>query len=225
MTGAMGPALGSAMASALEDAEIGAPRADGIAVLVGHDPRDLMEMRQVVNGPGGEQLAQGDDSESRVTPAKLKLCRLDVELAEFGEIFRAEAGKFVEEVNERLPFHLAKVAETIEAFKSLTFARAKNHFDARHPVGMLTVNQVADDFGGSPRVLAFVATSPRIRQIAEKRIQSGGGAREKGDCLRQSVFHGASAADSLSDVGRAYCSCAAVWDVNRSRAEARNGAR
>jgi hypothetical protein len=37
--------LGSAVAGALEDAEIGAPRADGVAVLVGHDAGDLVEMR------------------------------------------------------------------------------------------------------------------------------------------------------------------------------------
>jgi len=32
------------VAGALEDAEVGAPGADGFAVLMGHDPGDLVEM-------------------------------------------------------------------------------------------------------------------------------------------------------------------------------------
>jgi hypothetical protein len=47
---------GGAVAGALQDAEVGAPWTYGFAVLVGHDPGDLMQMRQIVGGPGGEEL-------------------------------------------------------------------------------------------------------------------------------------------------------------------------
>jgi len=45
---------GGAVAGALEDAEEFAPGADRVAVLVRHDPRDLMQVGQVVRGPGRE---------------------------------------------------------------------------------------------------------------------------------------------------------------------------
>ena len=44
------------MARAVEYAKISAPGADGFVVLVGHDARDLMQMRQIVANPGGQEL-------------------------------------------------------------------------------------------------------------------------------------------------------------------------
>ena len=46
----------SAVAGALQHAEVDAPGADGLAILVGHDARDLMEVGEIVDGPGGEEL-------------------------------------------------------------------------------------------------------------------------------------------------------------------------
>ena len=40
----LGSSLGGAVAGTLEDAEVGAPWTDGIAVLVGQNPGDLVEM-------------------------------------------------------------------------------------------------------------------------------------------------------------------------------------
>jgi len=45
-----------AVARTVEYAKVGAPGADGLAVLVGHDSRDLMEVGQVVGRPGGQEL-------------------------------------------------------------------------------------------------------------------------------------------------------------------------
>ena len=47
---------GGAVAAALKDAEEFVPRADGFAVLVGQDAGDLVEVSQVVDRPGGEEL-------------------------------------------------------------------------------------------------------------------------------------------------------------------------
>lgn len=57
------------MADALQDAEVDAPGADGFAVLVGHDSGDLVEVGEVVRGPGGEQLREGDRAEGWVASA------------------------------------------------------------------------------------------------------------------------------------------------------------
>jgi len=44
------------MAGALQYAEERAPWADGVPVLMGHDPRNLVQMSQIVHGPRAQQL-------------------------------------------------------------------------------------------------------------------------------------------------------------------------
>ena len=45
-----------AVAGALEHSKVDAPRTHGLAVLVGHDPGDLVQMSQVMSRPGRQQL-------------------------------------------------------------------------------------------------------------------------------------------------------------------------
>ena len=45
-----------AVAGALQHAQVFFPGAGGFAVLMGHDSGDLVQVGQVVDGPGGEQL-------------------------------------------------------------------------------------------------------------------------------------------------------------------------
>lgn len=42
-----------AVAGAVHDAEEGSPRADRIAILVGHDAGELMKVSEIVRGPSG----------------------------------------------------------------------------------------------------------------------------------------------------------------------------
>jgi len=44
------------MAGALHYAQVSDPRAHSLPVLIGHDPGDLMQMCEIVGGPGCEQL-------------------------------------------------------------------------------------------------------------------------------------------------------------------------
>jgi len=46
------------VADALKYPKLLAPWTYGLPVLVGHDPRDLVQMSQVVSCPGGQQLWQ-----------------------------------------------------------------------------------------------------------------------------------------------------------------------
>ena len=66
-------AVRRAVAGALEDAQVGAPRTDRIAILVGHDAGELMEMGEVVNGPGREKLRERDHAEGgmRASPGEV----------------------------------------------------------------------------------------------------------------------------------------------------------
>lgn len=65
------------MAGALEDAEVDAPRAHGIAVLVGHDPGELMQMREVVADPSGEKLRERHRAESGMCAAAGQVFELE----------------------------------------------------------------------------------------------------------------------------------------------------
>ena len=71
-------ASGRAVSGALHDAEVGAPWADGVAVLMGHDPRELVEVREVVHRPGGEKLGESDGSEGGMMTATVEILRAQV---------------------------------------------------------------------------------------------------------------------------------------------------
>ena len=50
----------------LEDGEVLLPGADGVAVLEGEDAGDLVDVGEVVDGPGGEEVGGGDSAEDGV---------------------------------------------------------------------------------------------------------------------------------------------------------------
>lgn len=72
-------AVRRAVAGALEDAQVGAPRTDRIAILVGHDAGELMEMGEVVNGPGREKLRERDHAEGRMRASPGEVFGLQIE--------------------------------------------------------------------------------------------------------------------------------------------------
>ena len=52
-----------------EHAKIRVPWTDGLAVLMCHDTRDLMQVCEVVHHPGRHQLSQGDDTQRGMASA------------------------------------------------------------------------------------------------------------------------------------------------------------
>lgn len=84
------------MAAALEHAEESGPRADGLTALMRHNARDLVQMREVVAAPGGEDLRECDFAQRRVQAAAIEIGRLQIQGAQFGEAFRAQAREIVQ---------------------------------------------------------------------------------------------------------------------------------
>lgn len=72
------------MASALEHAEKFCPRADGFAILMREDSRNLVQVGQVVNDPGGEKLRHGDGAERGMAAAPNEILRLKIDRAKLG---------------------------------------------------------------------------------------------------------------------------------------------
>ena len=80
--------------------EIRGPRADFLLVAFGHDAADLDDVREVVRGPGGDQLARGDGTEGGVGTLEIQLGGAEIERAEAGEAGGARGGEFVEELGK-----------------------------------------------------------------------------------------------------------------------------
>lgn len=178
------------MAGALEDAQIGGPGADGGAILVGEDAGDLVEVGEVMHGPGSEQLRQGDGAEGGMGSAEDELLRGERERTEVAEVGRAELGEFVEKLGERLPCTVALLREAVQRLEGAGLAVGEDHLGAGHPVGALAVVQMADDVEGAPGVGAFAFASPGSWEIAQESVEGGGRAGEECDGLVEVVVHG-----------------------------------
>ena len=87
--------LSGAVAVTLHDTQIRAPRANGFAVLVGHDPGELVDMGEVVGSPGGQQLGKRNEPECGVAPLKLEIFWPKIQGAKLGKIFGAQTGKLI----------------------------------------------------------------------------------------------------------------------------------
>lgn len=160
------------MGVTVEDAEVSGPRADGFAVLMGHDAGDLVEMRQIVSGPSGEKLGQGDRAELGMKAATSEVLRLEVQGGQRLETLRAKAREFVEKRWEGLAVAGLIVGEAVESIEGAGFAVIEDHAGARNPVGKFAMDQVTDDVEGRPSgfsgVGVFVGASPGVGQVAEE---------------------------------------------------------
>ena len=165
----------------MEDAKVGGPGADGFAGLVGEDAGELMEMGEVVDGPGGKELGEGDWAEGGMDSAASEISGLKVHGAKVVEILRAEIGEFIEKLREGFALAVALLSEAVEGLEGLGVAKLENHSGAGHPVGAFTVNEMANDVEGAPGCFAFVAQGPGVGKAAKKSIESGGSAGKKRD--------------------------------------------
>lgn len=167
------------MAVTLKDAEENGPRADCFAVLIGQKPRELVEMGKVVGGPSGQKLAQGHRAESGMAAAAIEVGGLKVHRVELVEALGADGGEFVEQLCEGFALRFFVLAFAVEGLKSLRFAVLEDHGGAGNPVGVLGMDEVADDVEGGPSVETFVGVGKRFGEVAEKGLERGGSAGEK----------------------------------------------
>src|SRR5258706_935364 len=94
--------------------------------------------------------------------------------AQFVQVLRADACKFIQQLLERFALALSYLPQSVKFLKRSSLAKLQNHFHSRHPIGALGVNEVADNVIGAPRVTPFILMCQRVRQLAQKSIESGG---------------------------------------------------
>jgi len=114
-----------------------------------------------------------------------EVVRLQIQGTQFVEVFRPQTRKFVQQLPYRLAFDLLQVSATIKALESFGLGKLPH---AGHPIHAFAVNQMADNVERAPSAFTFVSGCPRFRQITQKRIESGGSASEKRNCVLQVVF-------------------------------------
>jgi hypothetical protein len=74
------------VAVALHHPEVVGPWADCLAVLMRHHSRNLVEMRQIVCGPRGQQLRESDDAESGMASATIEILFAEIHAPQLFEI-------------------------------------------------------------------------------------------------------------------------------------------
>src|SRR5579864_5646141 len=178
-----------AVAVALQHSEETAPRTHRLPVLVGHDPRDLVQMSHVMSCPGRQQLRQGDDAEGWVSSTPLEVPWLQIQGSQLVQVLRPQPGEFIQQLAQRLACDLPYVSQAIERLESAGFAELQHRPRARHPIRTLGMNQVADDLEDVPGVLTFITVSPRFGQIAQQPVESSRRAAEQRDGVAQVVWH------------------------------------
>ena len=171
------------MAVALEDAKEDAPGSDGFAVLIGHEARKLMEMREIVSSPGSEELSKRDRAEIGVTAAAAKVIGLQIHGAQLRKAFGANGSKLIQQLGQGLALRFFALPFAVEGLEGLRLAVLKNHGGARNPVGVLRVDEMADDVECGPCALAFVREGPKFGQVTKKSVEDGGSAGEKSNGL------------------------------------------
>lgn len=85
---------------AVQHAQIGTPRTDGRAILVRHDSRNLVQVGEVVNGPGRHQLRERNTAESRMPSTTPQILRRQLQCPEFVKVRCSQGSELIQELAE-----------------------------------------------------------------------------------------------------------------------------
>src|SRR6185312_8266080 len=124
-----------------------------------------------------------------MTPSALEVQWLKVKRTQLRQIFCTKTSKLIEQLRQRLALTFSELGEAVERHERLCVAELEDHSQARHPIRALAVDQMADDVERRPCVLALVLRGPRLRQVAQQRIQCRRRARQQRDGVDQVLFH------------------------------------
>lgn len=83
-------------------------------------------------------------------------------------------GEFVEELRERFAGAVAELGLAVEGFEGARSSVLQDDFQARNPIGVFAVDEVADDDVGTPGAGPFGGIGPGGGQVTEERVQRGG---------------------------------------------------
>lgn len=153
------------------------PRPHFAGVPLGHDTRYLGNVTEIMNYPGSEQLFQGDRAQARVPALQLELGVAEVPGVQQLEVGGAEASELIQQGVERAIDVAIAVAEAVVGSEGNTIARA-NQQGAGNPVGLLAIDEVADDVEGAEGIGALVGAGPGVVDTVQHCCEHRGGAAQ-----------------------------------------------
>src|SRR2546423_14272129 len=104
--------------------------------------------------------------------APREIVRLQIHGAQLREVFSTYRGEFVQQLRQRLSHALLHLTLAVERLERPRLAELHDHPGPWNPVRPLRMNQMPDDVEGIPRTVTFISTGQRLRQTAQKRIES-----------------------------------------------------
>ncbi len=110
------------MAGTLQHAQVGAPRADCVTILVGHHARYLMQMREVMNSPCRQEFGERHRSQFWMRSVAGQVLRLQIQSFDCSQILFTQAGELVEELLERLALTLFYLRQAVKGVEGPRFA-------------------------------------------------------------------------------------------------------
>src|SRR5262245_57571539 len=155
----MTPPDGERRRSGTQHPQVRAPRPGGTGIAPTHDASDLHEVVQVVSHPGGEELLQGHLAELGMDSGQGELRRSERPASQRLEILTAPPRKQVEPTAERRP--VAQVPKPIERYEAAVRTPVQDDAGARNPIGLLAVDEMADDIDRAPGVRPPGEAGPR----------------------------------------------------------------
>lgn len=171
----------------VEHGQEGAPRADGIGVLLRHGLDDLVQVVEVVHYPRREQLRQSHLAEGWMTATALELRGAD-ELPELDEVLPPGLGETIEDLRERPALELRETSLPVHRLELVLGAVLEDDPGAVEPVTLLDVQQVPAYLVRRPRVGSLSPVQPLIGVVEQECVQHiRGAAQHLGGCLNSEV--------------------------------------
>src|SRR5690606_14928767 len=154
-----------------QDGEEPLPGPHVLAVALGHDARHLRQVTEVVDDPGGEELAQRDGAELRVPGGGVQGRLVEAPGGELSQALAPGGGELVEEALQRSPRVEPPVGVAVEGREGGAGVAGADHAGAGEPVRALGLEEVPDDLEGAEGALALVGVEPGVVESEEERAQ------------------------------------------------------
>ena len=116
-------------------------------------------------------MPERDHAQLGMPPAAIEVSVGQLQLFQFFEILPAQKGELVEECRQRASLSIRELREAIELIEGARLSVVQDDSCARDPIGAFSVNQVSHDIKGTPGLIAFVRGNPRLRKIAQQRVE------------------------------------------------------
>src|SRR4051812_16788514 len=130
-------------------------------------------MAQIMRRPRRQQLRKCYGTEHLVASTLVQVRGLEIQCAYCRDILPSQLGEFIQQLRQRLALAVIKLRQAVELVEGDTFAMFQQAGCTRHPIRLLTVDEMSHDVISAPGIAAFVRFSPNFGQVAKQSVQRG----------------------------------------------------